>query len=1147
MKPLVGAVGTNKVIAMKKLPLAIALALASINAYATAISGGETISADDASGLDLGTGGTVSVTIDSAAEGDGLTLGAGPSMVGTPAVTASNLPYALTLNVQHSGTGNGVVFAGDVISNATTPFDNITINALNDDVTFQGNVLGAPFAFAPIDINLGDGGSATLSMTVDTVNAESLLIDATIDAVNAGDTVTLNIANTDGGMNGVGFGRAIGAAGALDAINIGDATNVTFNSTVNVGGGNINFDGSGAAAFAGDVTGNIAFAAGSTSQAFFGSNAGLTGDVSSAVAGEGALFFDPAFSNTTLVSGDVGSVANEVGSLNVATSFSNGVVSTFGGRVDAQTINIVGGAGTVRFSDIVDATTINVGGAGTTNFQGNVTGDIEFSTGNSAKVTVAGDSFIDGDVTTATSGTGTLSFAAPSGDLTLITGNIGSGAALSAVNIGTASGFTSTLGGAVRANSITINGNGTAAFSNQVTGNLRFGGDAVAEVDANRRIVGSVSTASDGQGSLEFGQTTADVVLVSGSVGSASAALKSVDVDIASAVEATFGGGVHAKTLTVDGNSGGTAVFAGDVTAPSFNLLNDPTIKLSGSNTFVGDISTALDNTGALEIYGGSAAVDGQLGDASGNALKSITIGSGTTADQVSFSDDMAAYNILVNDGATFKTTRALTAKAQTGFVNKGVLQLSDTLTLTGGGVAELGGSSTASFQLLSPTYSNGTVINASAMSSVDASNKITVVPNANFTNGSLTLVDTNAGVGTAASEAKYSVADTMSTDYSVLVDDDLDVVLNAAPRSGGADNTALVSVFGGQLNKNASILAALSQGVSSFTSDTTANNSAATKVTSARTEGSSGGSSNQSVQQSSPQGTTFAKLSGEAAGVVADEVDEIGDTTTKDEWKAIQDKAMEQSDEEQRSDQYLKDSQELFEKGIQRREEKQNGDERPSGGNGGDGLANDSGLTLWSSASFADAEKQTGNEGDHTANTESFMLGLSKSLEPTHGLMNLGVAFGYNNSHTDFDTDSSDDSDTDTYMAAVTGSHNVGDKVYQIVDWTVGAGRANTESKRLASNGLTANSEFDSDLLFGEVSYSVPMAFYGWYLLPKTALAWTNIDSDGYTESGAGSDNLKMGDSRVEILTPKQGRPIYRPIKKQSGGVTPYITGRGD
>ena len=1152
MKSMCGAAG-NKVLVLKKLPLAVALALAGINAHAATISGGETISSDDAAGLvadPMGFGGPIAITLDSAAEGDGLSLGAGPSLGGAPAIYVDGFgpSYDLTVNVQSSGATNGVIFAGDVVTNASIPTDSITINALNDSLTFQGNVSAAPFSFQPIDINLGNGGTSTLSMTVDTVHAENLLIDATIDAAAAGDTISLNVANSQGGANGVGFGRAIGSDVALDAINIGDLTNVTFASTVNVGSGDITLNGTSAAGFADDVTGNLVFAAGNDAQALFGPNAGLTGSISTGTSGSGDVFFDPAFSNTTLVSGTVGSSSNELNTVNVATAMSAGVVSTFAGRVDAQTINIVGGPGSVTFGDLVDATTINVGGLGTTNFQGNVTGDVAFSPGNAAKVNVSADKSITGDVTTATAGSGTLNFAAPTADTTLVSGSIGSGAALSAVNIATDASSVSSLGGAVRALNVGVSGTGTAEFTGNLTGDLRFTGDALASIAADKKIVGSVSTSTDGQGALDFGQTTTDTTLVSGNVGSASAALKTIDVDIDGAVKASFAGDVFAKTINVDGNSGGELTFAGDVVTTSLNLVNDPAVRLAGSNSFSGDIATAVDNTGELLVTGGSSAsFSGDIGSLSGNSLKSVVVGSGSTLDQWDFAGDLSAYDVLINDKATFISRNATTVRAKNGFVNKGWLQLGDTLSLTGGGIAELGGSSLAGVRLLSSSYSGNIVINAAGMSSVNTTNTISVIPDAAFTTGSLVLVDTDNGAGNADRASQYTVADTVSTDYSVLVDDNADVILSATPRSGTTNNADLLAVFGNQVVRNFGSNQGLTNSASNLISSLNANGNPTKLQPTVQPPGKSRRFSDGSIAETSSDTDGSYEGLGNLGRKIGDDVDGV---ITEGEWLEAQ-KDVKNKKDDNEGREVTEGEKRLIQKYRDNLEERAKSGKgwlapKKTGGNGGDFILAESDVRFWGALSHSDADNDSGNDSDYSADVQNMTLGLSKDFSQTYGLMSLGVGFSYDRSSTDYDS-SPDGSDTDTYILAVSGSHNISDKFYQIVDWSLGGGRARTELDRLASNGLTARSDFDSDLLFGEVSYSVPLSLSSLYMVPKASLAWTNIDSDGYTESGAGSDNLKMGSSRTDIFTAKLGSEFSRPVLLEVGVITPSFSVRAD
>lgn len=991
----------------KKIAVAVTLALATMHAQATDIVGDTTVTASDPSGLNYAGAGDITVTVDSATEGSGLVLG--QDNVSSVTKDMFSPIGNFTFDLRTSGTANGVIFAGDVTSDAADPNDNIIINAINDNVTFQGNVNGAIGAFAPIDINLGDSAAdPTLSMTVDTANNEDLSINATIDAVDAGDTITLAVINSHGGANSVTFGQAIGRDVALDTINLGTATNVTFNDTVNVGSGSINFTGSAAALFRDDVTGNLVFASGNTAQASFGS------DVS-----------------------------------------------------------------------------------------------------------------VSGNITTAALGQGTLNFAAPTADITLVSGTTGS---FSTLNIATGPGLTSTFGGDVGAGSINVSGTGTLEFAGNAFGTLNLANDGLVNFNANRSLTGAVTTANNGQGSVTFDQTTADTTLVSGNLGSSGASLRAVTYDVGNGSTASFAGDVFANSIIMNGANGGAAIFSGNVGTNSLALTADQSLTFSGSNSFTGNIDTGTDNSGTVRFAnGGNASMNGLLGDTSGNALKSLTVGSGTTADVVTFSGNIAAYNINVSNLAGFRTSRAITAKAQNGFTNNGLLQLADTLTLTGGGIAELAGSSLSSLQMLNSSYTGNTFINAAAMSTVNASNVIRVLPHAGFTSGSLTLLNTSDGAGTAYDASRYTVTDTMSTRYDISTDANFDVILTATAKSGGTDNLSLTQTLdsvrkrlGSELENNGNL-------AKEFIKETKQQNSAAADQGPEMMQGGWEASSRQYWAERNGDDSENQSIA------LGQSMDQSAQQTTTQERDDLLD-----SYEKKETKESTKELEEHLKKTNERQQQKESQGQR--GANSGDAMA-DASYSVWAHVSAGEAEKNENQAGDHTTDISSLMMGVKKTYDRTHGLINLGLNFGYTDSDMDFATAAGDGSQSQGYMASVSGSHNLGERYYLFMDWSLGAGRMHTDTARLSSNGLAGRADYDSDLLFGDITFSVPLRLYAWGVLPSASLSWVSVASEGYTEHGAGSDNLRMGDSERETFTLKLGNKFTRSFALEDGTLSPSFT----
>ncbi|MBL4665697.1 MAG: hypothetical protein JKY23_07135, partial [Nitrospinaceae bacterium] len=220
-------------------------------------------------------------------------------------------------------------------------------------------------------------------------------------------------------------------------------------------------------------------------------------------------------------------------------------------------------AGNYTFTSTVGVTTVNANTQGTVTFNGNVTGALVIQ--DTATVAFAADDSITGAITTDADGQGTLTFATATAATTLVSGNVGvaTTGALLATTVNTGAGITSTLGGQVNSDTITVAGTGTLAITgavtatttlditgaatvtlaeNLTTGVLDFNAVSTVTVAANKIITGNVDAGAAGQGTLTFAATTTDSTLVSGSTGIVSNSLLAVNVAPASGVTGTFYG-----------------------------------------------------------------------------------------------------------------------------------------------------------------------------------------------------------------------------------------------------------------------------------------------------------------------------------------------------------------------------------------------------------------------------------------------------------------------------------------------------------------------------------------------------------------------------------------------------------------------------
>lgn len=759
-------------------------------AGATELDTGMTITATDATGLidSDGAGAAIGITIDSNTAA--ITLGAN-------AVTAidsgtGGAADPVTVTVTTTGTANGVTFAGDVVG--ANAGDVITINSTNDDLTFQGNVTSKGGA-----INMGSGTS-TNSVTFDTSNNENLVIDATVSAANAGDTITMNVNNSDSAnVNTIGFSQAVGATAAIDVLNVGAATTATFAGAVTAD--DINIASKNVTTFTGLVTGGIDFNAAGTVVA----NGGVTGTVdnTSGTAGVGTL---------TLGAGD--DVSGNIGETNSLLA------------VGAST------TGDTSFGGTVAATTISLTDNGAVGFAGDVTGAV--TTSGTGTITVAADKKIVGSLDKTGGVGGDVVFTANTVDTVVVSGNVGATSGFTSLTTNAIAGKTQTLGGTVKAATVTLAGAGTTAFSGAVTASTKvdmtaagtatfadditaadvdFTADGTITIAADKKVVGNLDANTTNFGTVTFDATTTDTVLVSGTVG-ATQKLKAVNVAPATGKTATFTGAYAATTTT---HSGAGTVAFGSTVAGIVNLSGGGAVTAADAITGSVD-NTGTAGTGSLTLtaqkgvsgaIGTTAALASVTSDSTGGTsafggiVKATTVNVGGTGN-TTFADDVTGVVALTAAGtATVAADKKIVGSATTATTNEGTLTFGTTTantTLVSGDVG------TSAKKLLAVNVQTAAGIEATlggdinattiTLTGADAAAKTIVGGDINAT--TLALV-TNGAVDIATGKNITAAVTTGTADRGIL---------NFA---GTSTMTGLVGVIGGaeldEINSNGGVL----------------------------------------------------------------------------------------------------------------------------------------------------------------------------------------------------------------------------------------------------------------------------------------------------------------------------------------------------
>jgi len=327
----------------------------------TDVNTGATVTATDAGGLLNNDPADHAITIDSTA--GAITLG---TLATTDAVTFKDDiggTRTATYTITTSGTNNAVTFAGDIEAEGD---EIIVLNATNTTTVFTGDVT---VATGSATLTLG-AGTSTISTTFDTATAASNIIDMAINANAAGDTVTLQVTNTDGTVgNGMTFSQAIGggsAATAIDSLSLGTATKATFSSTVR------------ADAITSNTTQTTTFTGAVTANSFTGTGTGATtltgggtfGSLSAAgnvTSGTGALDINGtvAISGGDLVigSGDATLSGAAITADNITLAAGNDI--TFDGTAAQTVTGLVDGGGAVTLTNTSGVTFANAIGATT--------------------------------------------------------------------------------------------------------------------------------------------------------------------------------------------------------------------------------------------------------------------------------------------------------------------------------------------------------------------------------------------------------------------------------------------------------------------------------------------------------------------------------------------------------------------------------------------------------------------------------------------------------------------------------------------------------------------------------------------------------------------------------------------------------------
>ncbi|MBF0186926.1 MAG: hypothetical protein HQL50_03270 [Magnetococcales bacterium] len=155
---------------------------------------------------------------------------------------------------------------------------------------------------------------------------------------------------------------------------------------------------------------------------------------------------------------------------------------------------------------------------------------------------------------------------------------------------------------------------------------------------------------------------------------------------------------------------------------------------------------------------------------------------------------------------------------------------------------------------------------------------------------------------------------------------------------------------------------------------------------------------------------------------------------------------------------------------------------------------------------------------------------------------LTLGASLGYSVTSLDGNGDGNAFLQTDAIQVALYGAKEVNG-----INWEGSASYAyanNATRRSLTFGGLNrvARADFRSDTYSARIGASMPIILERFTLEPRGEVKYVHIASEAYTETGAGSANLRITPSAVDQVSFGLGGAVAYPMKKEKGTLVPEL-----
>lgn len=204
-------------------------------------------------------------------------------------------------------------------------------------------------------------------------------------------------------------------------------------------------------------------------------------------------------------------------------------------------------------------------------------------------------------------------------------------------------------------------------------------------------------------------------------------------------------------------------------------------------------------------------------------------------------------------------------------------------------------------------------------------------------------------------------------------------------------------------------------------------------------------------------------------------------------------------------------------------------------------------GLKTWGQV-FGTTGTQDERDGVSGFDVDGYGITVGVDTETLAEDMTVGLAFTYADTEVDSDAASNANTEIDSYQIALYGDYDIDDRTY--VTGQVSYMWSNNDSTRYnvgGVSGVTASGDFDASQ-FGIRAELARDYMHGdnMTLTPSVMANYMYYDADGYTETGAGTSNLIVGDADLDVFEIGLGLDAAWTVQNSDGSYLKPTVGVG-